>query len=247
MRDILPDKVVEAIAKQYRNATREAVQDFDGQRGDEDSLTGALGSVLRRTTQGVMTVGGIRYNWRTTSRKLRGRGRGAPENRTGMDAIVELEVWADGEFKGRKSLPVQSKKQWQGRDRLLEGQARKLAEIPGGGIVVDYEADAYSAVDARVAADAGGNRANVPPDSFRELGDVLAGGFLECTIGSRDLYFDAERELLIHVEGGVLRATAIGAEYRVLTRVTAHATGADDDNEGADELVDEDGDELRGR
>jgi hypothetical protein len=220
VRDILPDDVVDAIAKQYRNATREAVHDFDGQQGDEDSLTGALGSVLRQHTHGGLFVGDIEYRWKTTSRKLRGRGKGAPENRTSMDAIVELEVWLNGEIKGRKSLPVQSKKLWHGTDRLLGEQAGKIAALPGGGIIIDYEPDIYSAVDARTAAKAGGNRAKVPPDAIRELGDVLAEEFLECTVGSRNVYFDAERELLVQMEAGGVRATPIGVDRRVLTRVT---------------------------
>ncbi len=220
MRDILPDDVVDAIAKQYRDATREAVKDFDGQHGDEDSLTGALGSVLRQHTHGTLRVGDIEYRWRTTSVKLRGRGKGAPEKRTGMDAIVELEVWSNGEVKGRKSLPVQSKKQWHGTDRLLGNQAGKIAALPGGGIIIDYEPDNYSAVNARTAAQAGGNRANVPDDAIRELGDVLAEEFLECKVGSRNVYFDAVRGLLVQLEAGGVRAIPIGVDRRVVTRVT---------------------------
>ncbi len=90
MRDVLPDEVVDAIAEQYRAAARDAVEDYEHQRGDEDSLTGAFGTVLRRETHGSIVVGTRRYTWRTTSRKLRGRGPNSPEHQTGMDALIEL-------------------------------------------------------------------------------------------------------------------------------------------------------------
>src|SRR6267142_683462 len=147
LRDVLPDEIVSEIARQYRRAAAEAVADFEGQRGDEDALTGALGSVLRSHANGSLTVNGKNYMWRTTSRKLRGRGRGAPERRTGMDAMIELEVWDGDELKARKSLPLQSKKTWRGTDPLLRDQAQKIADLAAGGIVIDFEPDKYWAVD----------------------------------------------------------------------------------------------------
>lgn len=223
LRDVLPAEILAEIARQYREAAADAVADFDGQYGDEDALTGALGSVLRDRTNGILTVKGTTYTWRTTSRKLRGRGRGAPERRTGMDAIIELEVWDGDELKARKSLPVQSKKRWRATDPLLRDQAQKIADLPGGGIVVDFEPQTYWAVDARAAAAAHGNRAAVPHDKVKELGEVLSTDFLECTVGSRDVYFDAERELLITIAHGGIQAQPVGVDHRVLTKVTSRS------------------------
>ncbi len=75
----------------------------------------------------------------------------------------------------------------------------------------------------------------MPPQAVRELGDVLAGEFLECTVGSRNVYFDAERELLVQMEAGVLHATPIGVDHRVLTKVTMRPGWTGGDEEPPDE------------
>lgn len=218
----LPDNVFRKIGKQLRDGVRSAVATYEDQRGDEDAVTGGLIQAIRSAVRGdatTFTTGSV--SWRTRMWKLRGRGKGAPERTIGADAIFEIEVIdGDGVVTSRKSLPIQAKKEWDGSDRLLATQAPKLAALPGGGIVIDYRGQGYDAIDARTAADAKGNRRNVDPRAVRPLGDVLAGDFLECKVGSSDIYFDARKEvLLISSDGRGLKLVPFTAGYRVRTDV----------------------------
>lgn len=218
MKDLLPQAVLDEIGRQYRSAVEMASHDFEDFAADEDSVTGALGQTMKNVVKGTITIGGREFGWSTTARKLRGRGANAPEKKIGADALVELEVWdTDGTMAGQKLVAIQTKTEWTGKDRLLPGQAKKLSKLSGGGIVVDFREGDYRAVEANVVARAKGDRRNVPDEKVRPFGDVLAGDFLECLVGSRDTYFDAEREIL--VEPG-LRARPFTAKRRVLTKVS---------------------------
>ena len=220
MNDLLPDVVIRALGEQYKRAVGDAVDSYPEQRGDEDSVTGALGLSMKQTVTGKVVVGGTTWQWRTTSRKLRGRGKNAPEKRLGADAALELEVWDGAGVRGRKSLLIQSKNDWTSRDPKLWGQASKLAALPGSGLVVDYKETGFTAVDARIAADAGGSRKRIDPERFRDLGSYLADEFLGCRVGSRSTYYDAERELLIVLDStGKAVGEIVSLDHRVLTQV----------------------------
>ena len=220
MRDLLPDAVFDGIAKQFRSATADAVEDFEDNKADEDSLTGALASTLKRGVRGKAAVGRSSYTWRTSLRKLRGRGWGAPENTYGADAVLEIEVVDDlGVVLGRKLVPLQAKKNWKGTDRHLVEQCHRMDELPGNSLAVDYSASGYTAVRSEAVVSAGGNRRAIPRGEIRSLGDALAGEFLECRVGSRDLYYDPDREVMVFQGVAGQRVVPFGASYRVKTTV----------------------------
>lgn len=220
MRDLLPNAVFDEIADQFRSATVDAVEDFEDNKADEDSLTGALASTLRRGVRGRARVGRAGYTWKTSLRKLRGRGRGAAEKIYGADAVLEIEVvdWA-GEVVGRKLVPLQAKKNWRGTDRTLAKQCQRMDELPGNSLAVDYRGEGYTAVRSEAVVAAGGSRRAVPDHEVRSLGDALAGEFLECRVGSRDLYYDPDREVMVFQGPTGVRVVPFGSSYRVKTTV----------------------------
>jgi hypothetical protein len=222
MRDLLPDAVFDEIANQFRTTADAAVEDFEDNRADEDAITGALASTLKRGVRGRAWVGAAGFTWRTSLRKLRGRGRGAAEKVYGADAVLEIEVVdRAGEVVGRKLVPLQAKKNWTGTDRTLAEQCQRMDELPGNSLAVDYRGSGYTAVRSEAVVAAGGSRRAVPDHEVRSLGDALAGEFLECRVGSRDLYYDPDREVMVFQGPTGVRVVAFGASYRVKTTVTA--------------------------
>jgi hypothetical protein len=218
----LPDVVLNRIATQMREGIREAITGFPEQRGDEDSVTGGLIQAIRTSVRGSEPTAQGLLRWHTRMWKLRGRGKGAPEKKLGADAIFEIEVLDNvGTLITRKSLPIQAKKEWTGRDKLLGGQARKLSQLPGGGLVVDYRSDGYTAIDAATAASAGGDRRDIGRQAMRPLGERLGGDFLQCRIGSSEIYFDANNEVLLIYEAGTMKPVPFHAKYRLRTDIAS--------------------------
>ncbi len=157
MNEWIPESVAEAIGRHYRAAVRRAEDAYTSSMEDEDSVTGALGQAMTRKS-GSVIVSGTRYQWRTTYRKFRGRGAGATEKQTGADGIFEIEVQdAAGDIIGRKAVLFQAKKEWQGRDRRLMSQSRRLSELPGAAIVVNYSRDGYKAASVEDVLEAEGD------------------------------------------------------------------------------------------
>src|SRR5437763_1549663 len=123
MRDAIPHNVFDAIQRQYRESLPLDPRDYEDLRGDEDSITGAEGSALRRQVSGQR--GGM--SWETRVKKLRGRGPGAPERGLGADLIIEIEVRdSRGDVVARKGLLAQAKKEWKGKDSVLLDQVRNM-------------------------------------------------------------------------------------------------------------------------
>jgi hypothetical protein len=90
VQEFLPPEILAAIASQYRRAGTAAVRNYETQKADEDSLTGALGASLAMV-EGEAAAHGVRYTWRTLSWKVRGRGPGAPESINGADAFLTFD------------------------------------------------------------------------------------------------------------------------------------------------------------
>ncbi|HTR56144.1 MAG TPA: DEAD/DEAH box helicase [Kofleriaceae bacterium] len=214
MKDLLPEIVLTKIADQYRRAAIDAVEDYAAQHADEDGLTGALGSVLRRDVRGTEVHEGVRYTWHTQLVRVRGRGPGAPEKVLGADAILQIEVKnAAGELVRVKTLPVQAKHGWDGADSRLAGQTETMLAGCGSGIVVDYSPGAYMAADGRDVLVAGGNRNNLRPGQERPLGDLLADEFVTCRLGTIGARYDQEREQIVRTDGTL-------AQFRVNDVIT---------------------------
>jgi hypothetical protein len=216
MRDAIPPEVFDAIRRQYRESFPLHPRDYEDLRGDEDSISGAVGSALRHQVRGQR--GGM--SWETRVKKLRGRGHGAPERGLGADLIIEIEVrGSDGGVVARKGLLAQSKKEWKGKDWRLLKQVRDMeTHVPNSSVVLDYSPIGCTAARGSDVLAAEGHRRNLT-SPLGSVGDLLADGFLVCTVGRRDMYFDANRELLIFPGPQGLISLGFTARGRVRTTV----------------------------
>jgi hypothetical protein len=215
--DALPDEVLESIANQYRRSTELARGRYAQSSADEDVLTGALGATMSERVKGSRRVGTDRYTWKTSTWAVRGKGPDAPETEYGVDAVIELYVRnTNGDVIARKVLPMQAKKERPYSNAVLQDQAARIARLPGRGIVASFSESNYSCCDARAVAEAQGSWSNVPPEEKSDLGDLLAGPFLECDIGSRELEYDMRKEVFKTATGEVIR---LPVKRRIRTNV----------------------------
>jgi hypothetical protein len=214
----LPLPIKHRLGEQFRVAVRKASRHFTASRNDEDTVTGTLIAVLRDTVRGRLDG----FRWETTANKVIGRGAGAGEHRFGADFAIELAATVHG-VPRLKTLLVQAKTEWRGADPYLKRQAPQLARLPGDGLVVDYRAEGYRAVRASTAAGAGGNARFVPQKLFRGLGEVLAGDFVSCRVGSTKVVYVVVLDELLISEGGsvsMVRRIPFTAGHIVRTTVT---------------------------
>jgi len=211
------------IRDRYLAGTADAEAQYQNAAGDEDALTGSLGAL-------ISTPGRVRFAVDSTSefvveinyRKIRGRGRGAPEKRFGADGIFQLDISSPGIGSVfRKGLPFQSKKNWKGRDSKLVKQARLMQETVGGGIVIDYTPQGFKACRSDLVIEARGNRRTVDGGgNLRPLGQVLAHDFIDCLVGVRGLYYDDQNETFLRDLGE--------QEFNVFDTRIAFATSSPD-------------------
>lgn len=203
MRDLLPDSVLQAIRDRYLAGVADAEAMFDQSSADEDSVTGALGQAIAMPRMPRFITSQGNFEVEITYRKLRGRGKGAPEKKYGADGVFQIEVKdGSGAILRKKALPFQSKKGWRGTNGKLLVQAVLMQHEIGGGLVVDYESGGYFACTAEAVVAAGGNRAKVKATGqLHSLGQILGNDFLNCTIGVKGLFFDKKKEQLL-MDGG---------------------------------------------
>lgn len=209
----------DALKRQYRDGISAAVQGYADSAADEDSVTGALGQALRGG--GVVDIGaGKCVKWITRYRKLRGRGKNAPEKEWGADGLFEVETIDDSGILSRKTLPFQAKNNSPkyGNSDLIK-QAKKIAAFPGGGIVVNYKPNGYVAVDARFVAnrDDAGNHES-------PLADKLSEEFLLCKIGSPSYIFEPAVKGFRSLQGEVLQHQRWTPAHRVRTTLAIRET-----------------------
>ncbi len=198
MEDILSDQALKTIRDRYYAGVTAAELGFDFSKGDEDSLTGALGQALLTPSTLVTTNADTQFRYAIYHYKLRGRGPNAPEAELGADGIFQIEVTdRDGKLLRRKGLLFQSKKEWTGKDSLLGKQAKKMAKKPGAGIVIDFGPQGYNTCPAKLAAHAEGQRHDIDKREFTRLAKTLGDEFVRCRVGVEGLWYDPDRELLI--------------------------------------------------
>jgi len=216
MRDLLPEFVLTAIRDRYIAGVANAEAAFKYGDADEDSLTGALGQAISTPHPIRLIVDDHTYDWTIYSLKIRGRGPGAPEKRTGADGIFQIEITdADGSLLRRKGLPFQAKKGWSTADRTLVQQTRAMLELTGDGIVIDYTSSGYTSCHASaVIAAHGRKRAAIRSKTIHSLGQTLGVEFLDCKIGKKGLFYDPETENF--VEASIER---ISPDYAITTSV----------------------------
>jgi hypothetical protein len=191
----LPDIVRDFIRDRYLAGVADAEAQYANAVGDEDSLTGALGALISTSIPREFRVGPVQIVVQIDYRKLRGRGNDAPEKLLGPDGIFQIQVSANGKPSFRKGLPFQAKKNWKGKNKDLVKQAEEMRRSVGGGIVIDYTPNGYSACEIEHVIESRGNRKAVAQGGhMHPLGQILANEFLECSVGIQGLYYDQENE-----------------------------------------------------
>jgi hypothetical protein len=192
----LPPRLFEALQDRYSAGVANAEAHFDQHSADEDSITGALGQSLAMREPMVFRGARGEYIVQVTYRKLRGRGRGAPEKMFGADGIFQIEVADESGMPLRsKGLPFQAKKDWKGKDPQLFEQAKRMQAHMQAGVIIDYSKEGYRACTVHTAIAASGSRRQVDRfGAMKRLSQVLSADFLECTIGKVGLFYDVENE-----------------------------------------------------
>ncbi|WP_413578599.1 hypothetical protein ACLVWU_08685 [Bdellovibrio sp. HCB290] len=189
----LADKIVEQIER----ATQKASQQFDGMKGDEDTVTGSLFSQLH-DVEGQMPMGVDRFVWRTEYNKLKGRGKGAPENKYGADGIIVVRLFSETDNKLilSKGLLFQAKIKGNS-DQNLKTQMEKLASLNTNSVLVEYDKNNFRAVLEKNVLNANGKMKQISPGDYIDLGTVFGDMLLRCQVGKKHLDFDAEQGVLM--------------------------------------------------
>jgi hypothetical protein len=220
VRDVLPNPVYDAVAQHLRTYGNRAHRDWDMGEAHEDVLTGAAFAGLTTHRSRRVFVRDVEWRWRITSRKFGSGGKGSEESLTGADGIIEIQVThlATGIVE-QKSLLVQAKKEWTGRDARLLSQVSDIEELaPRSSAAIDYSAAGYRAIDGAAVMHADGNRREVPSEQDLPLGDYLSERFLGCEAGLRGLYYEPRRRLL-HLPASPGRPEAVVIIVRDRLRV----------------------------
>lgn len=210
------EEIRRTLADHYRRGVAVAVQGYADGAADDDAVTGALGQALRGQGELALPDGRI-VRWATRHRKLRGRGRRAPEKHLGADGLFEIEMEDDERDRSRKSLPFHARNGAADYgDSLLRGQAKRLNAFPGGGVVVSYQPGGYVAVDARLVADGEATRGSEVP-----LADTLVEDLVGCRRGSTAYLFEPSvgGVLLVHGSFVTVRRWSPGHRIRTTLRV----------------------------
>lgn len=196
MRDILPAHLVDFLRDRYIAGVAMAEASYAESSADEDAITGALGQAIAMPTPTVFSGPQGIYEVKISYRKVRGRGRDAPERLYGSDGIFQITVTDEhGEVVRQKGLPFQSKKNWSGRNSALADQARDMQSSTGEGLIIDFTPNGYSACGSSLVAEVNGDRREVDRQrGTRPLGVTLGIDFLNCTVGRVGLFYDSEKE-----------------------------------------------------
>ena len=111
--------------------------------------------------------------------------------------MFEIQLIDPMGVESRKSVVFQAKDRTTRINQRLIKQARQVATLPGGGIVIDYGTQSYSAVDAASVSD--GHRDALENGTSLE---VVPDAFVVCKIGSAAYYYDAVTESIIILAPG---------------------------------------------
>ncbi|MEW6639722.1 MAG: hypothetical protein AB1586_04385 [Pseudomonadota bacterium] len=194
MASIIPEPLKHLLSGQYLAGVAAAEAKYRFNAGDEDALTGALGAEIVTPHPMILRDGTHTYRWETTYYKLRGRGSAAPEKLFGADGIFQIEVY-DGKTVRRKGLPFQAKHRWRHKDRKLVEQCRNMLVWTASGIAIDYTDKGYGACRATDVIECEGIKVALrKKGKLESLGQILANDFLDCDIGTPDLFYDLTTE-----------------------------------------------------
>lgn len=224
MQDVIPPGVFRDIQTHLREQTAHAEQGWEAGSDEEDTLTGDFCGSLRTSGWVESRENGTRWQWRVTYKKLRGRGRDAPEKMTGADGVFQVEVRpSDTPLFIPKGILFQAKK-YQGSSRSdLITQVEEMERIaPGGSAVFEFGPDGYFGVSGRDVIVSQQIDPKRIPHPERPLGSYLADEFLPCEAGLRGMYYDAVRgNLSVPLERGGVKLVRVSLRHRIALQVTA--------------------------
>jgi len=190
----LPIEVIKIIRDYFEEKVSNAEKTFEYHDEDEDSITGALGQELITKEPISYQNRAKSYSLNISSRKIRGRGKNAPERLTGADGIFKIIILEGDNVIFKKGLLFQSKKNWKNRDKNLIEQCKKMIDI-GSSIVINYTEQGYEAYDAKDVITEDGNRKSLQVNNKKSsLGQLLGNDFLNCVIGKIGLDYDKKSE-----------------------------------------------------
>jgi hypothetical protein len=156
------------------------------------------------------------YRWRANHYKLRGRGKGAAERKSGADGIFQLEVLDEsGNVLHGKGLLFQAKKEWRGKDQNLLKQVTLLEEYSPSAIVIDYRRSGFTGIAGREVIQAQGNRRAIPSQENVRLAEILGDEFVRCRRGDIGTFWNSETRMLEHEVG--VRVTPPPVPQHVIT------------------------------
>ena len=198
MKNILPAEVFQNIQDRFKAGISDAEEWFDNSEQDEDSLTGALGqSISSKNNNFHYENNEKKYEWKTYYKKIRGRGKNAPEKKLGADGIFQIEIKENNKVIFTKGLPFQSKKNWNFKDKKLVEQLENVLEHTETGIVVDYQKSGYTACDAKYAVKYEGRKKElINRNHIYSLAHVIGSLFLTCKIGKKGLFYNDNEEFI---------------------------------------------------
>jgi hypothetical protein len=219
--DLLREPTIQAaLGEHYRAGVRAAVETYPQHAADEDSVTGALGQAL--AGRGLVELPtGEEVFWVTSYTRFRSGGPNSAERRLGGDGVFEIQLSDPDGVPSRKSLVFQAKNRASGfGDARLRRQARQIAALPGGGIVINYDEHAFTVLDAREVSARAGARLR----DGMSLESALADEFVPCKRGSTAYYYDPLREaVFIAGPGGHVQARALPLSHRLRTTLAFFA------------------------
>lgn len=202
MRGIVPDQAIMQIQRHLRAKCKTAQQGFFQMEMDEDSVTGALGERLRTTrSQGrKVLVNGKLWRWRVSFQKLRGEGPKAAERSVGAAGLFQIEVedHASGQM-WRKGMLFQGKMSKDSDRARLKRQMEAMESItPMQSLVVEYDRTGYRSIPSHQLLTLNKSLRTVDSSQLVPLGDLLADRFVECTMGVKGMYYDAQRRAIFN-------------------------------------------------
>jgi hypothetical protein len=198
------DSVTGALGERLMDEGNVAISGYSASPDSDEPDTDSLLNPFRNNPQ-IKTIGGgsltssesgTIVTWKSRYQKLRGRGRGAPEKKLGVDGLLEIAVDGPGPDieKWSKALVFQAKNlglrgAGHHKSREILRQSEKILRLPVDGIFVVYAPTGYTALSAdAVAKSQGAVNGGCP------LEDMLANQFLACSIGTTGFIYDAKRQ-----------------------------------------------------
>ncbi len=225
------DSVSGALGERLTDEGRVSIQSYSlGSGSKEADAGGALNSFKRNPpaeTIGedgrISTESGMIVTWKSRYQKLRGRGRGAPEKKLGVDGLIEIAVgnldanigqWSKVLVFQAKNLGLKGSGKYKSLDALQ--QSEKIVRLPVDGIFIVYGPSGYTALSAdAVARSKGAVNGGCP------LEDMLANKFLACSIGTTGFSYDAKKQEFIEtrVRGELSAPASASVNARFKTEI----------------------------